>query len=335
LVLRQFLSPVEGCDGVLFPPTFAAAENKNEFPGGYNIDDLGNGENVCLIDSVGSQANRIEPMFKEAALAKLVPQVVVTAGSKTIHLLDAGHRAGDAIVRCSSLGEALLQAFQALKSGNAVPLARIAPTSLVFGVWDSRETQAKSPRLLSSTIRAFNVARLTRSAQYNPAVDYVEAGLLDKTEDKDTLKEYSKRGFRDVPASKTHGGVVARGSIRREATLQLAALRLLRGPSPDETTKLREYLLGLSLLGFTRPAVGYLRQGCNLVLDAEKPAACYLVYPTGKREPVTVTVEAALEFATRAAEAFGVDNKDQIVPFDPQKAKDDLGGKKKGKAKQK
>jgi CRISPR-associated protein Csb1 len=30
---------------------------------GYNIDELPDGSNVCLIDSFGSQANRIEPLF--------------------------------------------------------------------------------------------------------------------------------------------------------------------------------------------------------------------------------------------------------------------------------
>ena len=70
---------------MIFPATYAAAENKNVFPGGYNIDPPetistiteidknGNKKitvetklaekNVCLVDSVGSQANRIEPLF--------------------------------------------------------------------------------------------------------------------------------------------------------------------------------------------------------------------------------------------------------------------------------
>lgn len=334
IVLRQFLTPVEGRDGVFFPPTFAAAENKNEFPGGYNIDDLGNGENVCLIDSVGSQANRIEPMFAGGACAQLVPQIVVAAGAKNVNLLEAGHRAGDAIVRCSALRDTLLQAFKALKAGNAHPLAKLAPTSLLFGVWDSRETQAKAPRLLSATIRAFNVARLTRSAQYNPATEYVEEGLLENTEDKDTLKAYSERGFRHVPASATHGGVIARGDIRRDVTLQLAALRLLHGPNDVDTAALRRYLLGLALVAFTQPAVGFLRQGCNLVLDAERPGTCQVVYPNGKRDPFSVGHDAALTFATKAATAFGV-GKDQTVSFDSQKAKEDMSGDKKGKGKKK
>src|SRR6185437_13231621 len=190
IVLREFLIPVEGRDGVFFPPTFAAAENSKEFPGGYNINELGNGENVCLIDSVGSQANRIEPMFASGDYAALVPQLLVEAGERKISILEAGHRAGDAIVRCTELKDQLQQAFQSLKKGNAVPLAKLAPTSLVFGVWDSRDTQAKAPRLLAATIRAFNVAKLTRSAQYNPATEYVEEGLLEDTEDKDALNAY-------------------------------------------------------------------------------------------------------------------------------------------------
>ena len=35
LVIREPLMPVEGADGVFFPPTFAAGDG---FPGGYNID---------------------------------------------------------------------------------------------------------------------------------------------------------------------------------------------------------------------------------------------------------------------------------------------------------
>ena len=38
LVIREHLEPVEGPDGVLFPATYAAAEDKKVFPGGYNID---------------------------------------------------------------------------------------------------------------------------------------------------------------------------------------------------------------------------------------------------------------------------------------------------------
>ncbi|MBI3183294.1 MAG: type I-U CRISPR-associated protein Cas7 [Myxococcales bacterium] len=332
MVLREYLNPVEGKDGVLFPPTFAAAQSLKDFPGGYNIDTLGDGKNVCLIDSVGSQANRIEPMFSTAPYDELVPRIVVEAGSRKINLLEAGHRAGDAIVRCSALKDDLQKAFKALKAGDAMPLAKLAPTSLVFGVWDSRDTQAKAPRLLAATVRAFDVGKLTRSAQYNPATDYVEEGLLDDTADKDALERYSERGFRHVPASATHGGVIARGEIRREVTLHLAALRLLRAADASETAKLRAYLLGLALTAFTRPALGFLRQGCNLVLDADRVPESKVVYASGRREKSGITHEAALEFAKKAATAFGVE-KGREVNFDKALAKEETAGddKKKGK----
>ena len=103
LVIQEHVMPVEGHDGALFPPTFAAGDG---FPGGYNIDTFGDekdGKNVCLIDSVGSQANRIEPIFAEEKYAGLIPQIVVKAGEKEINITEAGHRAGDASMRCSEL----------------------------------------------------------------------------------------------------------------------------------------------------------------------------------------------------------------------------------------
>jgi CRISPR-associated protein Csb1 len=330
VVLREYLVPVEGKDGVFFPPTFAAAENSKEFPGGYNINDLGTGENVCLVDSVGSQANRIEPMFATGEYAALVPQIIVEAGQKKVSILEAGHRAGDAIVRCTELKDALQNAFNSLKKGNALPLAKLAPTSLVFGVWDSRDTQAKAPRLLAASIRAFNVSKLTRSAQYNPAIEYVEEGLLEETEDKDALKAYSERGFRHVPASATHGGVIAKGDIRREVTLQVAALRLLRGSTDDETKKLRTYLLGLALVAFTKPAVGFLRQGCNLVLNGDRKPDSTLVFADGRREASGLSHEVALSFAKKAAASFGV-GESRTVKFDTKLAKDETTGEGKKK----
>ena len=84
----------------MVPTTFAAGDN---FPGGYNIDGDPNGTNVCLIDTVGSQANRIEPLFAREGYKQLIPQIVVTAGEQEVNLLEAGHRAGDALVRCSEL----------------------------------------------------------------------------------------------------------------------------------------------------------------------------------------------------------------------------------------
>jgi len=328
LVIREYLVPVEGADGVLFPPTFASGDG---FPGGYNIDGDLDGENIALIDSLGSQANRIEPMFAEPNYAVLVPQVVIKAGAKSVSLLQAGHRAGDAIVRCSALQQEFQDAFKKLLDGDATALAKIAPTSLVFGVWDSRDTQAKMPRLIASTIRAFNVRKLTRSAQFVPATDYVGGGLLDEPADKAAKDGYSERGFVHVPSTASHGGIIAKGGIRRDATLALAALNLISAGSNSEASlALRRYILGLALVAFTRLPSGYLRQGTILVSDPDKPRKAEEVYPTGERKPCAVTHEAALEYAKAAAKAFGV-GANREEPFDIERAKKDLQGKE-GKA---
>jgi len=324
LVIREYLVPAEGPDGVVFPATFAASQD-GTFKGGYNIDHFSETENVCLIDSVGSQANRIEPLFTKEGYVDLVPKIVVKAGEKTVNLLEAGHRAGDAIVRCSALQEELRAAFRALQDGNAEPLARIAPTSLVFGAWDSRDTQAKVPRLIASTIRAFNVRELTRSAQYVPAAEYVASGLLEEAEDKKTRDTYAERGFIHVPASGAPGGVIAMGGIRRDASLHLAALRLLHANSDGRTKALRRYVLGLALTAFTYSPSSYLRQGCNLVIDPDKPREFKEVYNDGRRVPATVTHSDALEYAQAVVNEFEI-GPNRSVDFDKDRAKRDLSG---------
>jgi CRISPR-associated protein Csb1 len=325
LVIREYLVPVEGPDGVLFPATFAASEDKT-FRGGYNIDEFADGTNICLVDSVGSQANRIEPLFAQTGYDDLVPQVVIKAGDRSINLLDAGHRAADAIVRCSSLQQELREAFVAVLKGNAEPLAKVAPTSLVFGAWDSRDTQAKLPRLIASTVRAFDVRRLTRSAQYIPAAAYVDEGLLDEPEDKKTRESYAARGFVHVPSSGAYGGVIATGGIRRDATLHLAALQLI-GVTGDaaKTLKLRRYILGLAVTAFTWTPTGYLRQGCNLVRDPDKPREFVEVYGDGRRAAAKLTHEASLAYARATARDFGIEKKRE-VKFDNARAKSDAAG---------
>lgn len=338
LVLRQHLMPVEGEDGVLFPATFA---DGGDFKGGYNIDTDATGRSVCLIDTVGSQANRIEPLFKKEKYKHLVPQIAVKAGDTDVHLLEAGHRAGDAIVRCSALQKALQDCFKAVLKGDAGPLAKIAPTSLVFGVWDSRDTQAKLPRLVASTIRAFNVRRLTRSAQYNPPVDYSKLDIFSEEEkakaEGNNKSPLAQRGFVHVPATGSHGGVIADGGIRRDATLGLAALRgLFCGKDEAKTKELRRYILGLALTAFTYNPGGNLRQGCMLVLDPKKASENEFVevYPSGERKPVTLTHDLALAYATDAAQAFGV-GESKTVEFDKELARRDVKGDADGKGKSK
>ncbi len=323
LVIREHLVPAEGPDAVFFPATYADI--------GYNIDGDPNGENIALVDSVGSQANRIEPMFAEEPYSALVPQIIITAGEKRVNLLDAGHRAGDAIVRCSSLAAGIQAAFKDVLKGDATGLAKIAPTSLVFGVWDSRDTQAKLPRLISSVIRAYNVRKLTRSATYVAPADYATFDVFSEEDrqkaEGDSKNPLSKRGFVNALSTKSHGGVIAK-DIRRDATLALAALRLLNADTPEHTLALRRHILGLALVAFTKLPLGYLRQGTILVGDPDRPRVFDEVAINGARTPSTLTHEEVLAFAQRAAAAFGF-NPGVEVPFESDKAKKDVADKKK------
>jgi len=322
LVVREYLDPVAGPGAVFFPPTFAPPEDKRDEKPSYVIDE----SKVCLVDSVGSQGNRLEPLFKRPDFAALVPQVTITVGDRKVNLLDAGHRAADAVVRFSALWPELQKAFLAYRDqGDASLLAKIAPTSLVFGAWDSRETQAKVPRLVESTIRAYGVERLTRSAQYNGSVGKDD---LEETYPQDFL---SGQGMADSPSGRVPGGVIAKDGIRREAILNLIALRALGGGSADETRKLQRYILGLALIAFLAPAELYLRQGCLLAGSQERPAERAAVRRDGKREVLGLTESGAAEFARLAADEYGVAAPREAA-FNPDAVKKAFeGGKKKGK----
>ena len=328
LTITEPLDPASGEQSVIFPPTFAPPqESENEKPN-YVIDE----NRTCLVDSLGSQANRLEPMFKRPDLAELTPRFTVKINEqRTLNLLEAGHRAADAVVRFSDKKETLHAAFlQYRDSGNAQALAKIAPTSLVFGAWDSRDTGAKIPRLFESTIRAYGVERLTRSAQYFSVLEReeVEGMGLDELGQK-VLSAY---GLSDSPAGLTPGGVVAKEGIKREALLNLVALRALGAGDAESTRKLQRYILGVALVAFVAPAHLYLRQGCLLVGSEVKPATKQVIWRTGKREPLALTEEHALAFAKAAAKEFGVGPAIQAV-FDPKLVKSTADEKSKKKTK--
>jgi CRISPR-associated protein Csb1 len=301
LHLRQKLLPVEGDGGVIFPPTYADI--------GYNIDMLSDGTKVATIDSVGSQANRLEPVFKagpgEVRNRWLVPQIEIVLHEKKRQsngedahrekrsILDLAHRAADAVVQSSpTLSTEIAKAFEALRrTGDAGPLCAIAPTSLVFGVWDSRGgTGEKRPRLVRSIIRAWDVEPLHAAAQFNSvwkALDETQRDELDKEATAKKTK-LSEKGFADAPAifrkvgrsaakymqefrdgapnpdRRVLGGVLAKGRIERDVTVNLVALRGLRGANDEETAHIRKYLLGLSLFAATADIDLFLREGCHL-----------------------------------------------------------------------
>jgi CRISPR-associated protein Csb1 len=326
LHLKQKLLPVEGEGAVIFPPTYAVGEDRSP----YNIDTLSDGTKVCTIDSVGSQANRMEPIFKTAPHSRLVPQIDVAYGNdRKISIFEVGHRLGDAIIRTSKndafdLPRAAREAFDEFRRGNATEIAKLAPTSLVFGVWDSRDTQARLPRIVQSVVRAWDVSELKRSAQYNPALDYAALGVFSEDDQRKAEgraeSPMAQRGFVHVPAVAAHGGIVARGPIQRDVTINLLALRRLDGANGSA---LRRYILGLALVAAIEPMDGFLRAGCLLTLDPTSDPEWKLVHRDGRREPVTLDPAAVNDYAQSSAKKFGK-GPDRFVTFVPALAKEDV-----------
>lgn len=316
LHLKQRLLSVEGEkdeEQIIYPPTYADV--------GYNIDTLADGTKVALIDSVGSQANRLEPAFKQGsghALAEFVPQIEIVIREEEGEipwkekrsLLDLAHRAADAVVQSSpTLLPKVQEAFEELRrTGNAMPLATIAPTSLVFGCWDSRGGSGeKRPRLVRSIIRAWDVDELKAASQFNSvwkSLDEDQREALKQALPKG--KKLSEKGFNDAPAQGL-GGIVVRGAIERHVTINLVALRGVVGGNDEETINLRKYLLALSVMTATTDIDLFLREGCNLRIADEKDD-WKIVPRRGEKDPIDLSGEQAQSslktYTEKACEPF-------------------------------
>lgn len=299
----------------IFPPSYANPSGKKDDPSVYNIDVLDPwdpSKNVCVLDSIPSQANRIEPLFSQPPYDRLIPQYSVKFNDElpVFNITQIGHRLADAAFRGTKLRSEIVEAFKAFAKGDASKIAKLGPTSLVFGAWDSRGSGVKVPRLINSIIRAFNVREIKRSAQYTPPIKYEQEGLLPVG----LPGKPSDHGLADVPSTRTIGGVHVCGSIRRDFSLNLELLRELRGKDDDETQKLQRYILGLALLAFTAPQRTSLRQGCQLLPKGEPVWQKYTA--NGQGEP-WVAPDKLDKLAEKAAEEFGIEQPpDQPLKFD-------------------
>lgn len=322
IVLKENLIPIEGASSPFFPPTFAPAKQGDT--SGYCIDTLRDGTQTCLIDTVGSQANRMEPLFTKKPYDALIPQILIKADNEKIHICDVGHRAADALLRHSSIyAQQIRPALDDLPH-DATKLAKVNPTSLIFGLWDSRETMIKIPRIISSVIRAYDVSSLTRSAQYSPPVDYRKDGLLGEYADAKEFDNRSSLGFQDAP-SNTHGGIIAHGGIQRDTVINLAALRKISAGDKNNEILLQKYILGLALVAATAVSDWYLRQGCNLTRDPKTGDPVWnLVSPNGNRKKIDLNHDAVLSYAQNIAKQFGVGSDILDATFNVKSAKEEI-----------
>ncbi|GAB2876273.1 type I-U CRISPR-associated RAMP protein Csb1/Cas7u [Uliginosibacterium flavum] len=313
LVASQRLKPLIG--NTVYPASYAAPDGSARDDKGprYCITELRDGTNICVIDSIPSQANRIETALLTDDYLGLVREVRVQAklANDTVgirHMLELGHRATDGAVLASTLEPEITTALRCVRDDPA-PLASIAPMCLLMGVWDSRKnrTGLKLPRAFSATIEATDVSQRQRHAQYNSAWHANE--LASELQDAAGAKP-SEIGLDGVPSGDGLGGVVVHGEIGRNAFLATNPLRANCSGKSDTAKNAARYIASLGLVALTMPASPWLRSGCNLVPDGT--TLIEAVNTDGSRETLKITHSEAIAVAKQCAKTLGID---QLAPL--------------------
>ena len=255
--------PAGGPGDKVFPPTYQGGKYATE----ERVDpETGEIRQCVLLDSVQSQANRMELALLEAHRAGTVqlPLLVTRFDQEellkkfTVTSLEAPHRAADALFRDSLLNGTI---FRKSEKGrildtsdvrNATGLFGLCPTALVFGLWDSTGPRGglgcKFQRAVVSEIVGYDAAMGNRtSSRIDPAEIVLGAGPLyerkSETDDmphwtldeRDGTKKLKRTGrpseavHGNVTPTITEGGFTITGA-RQSTTLSLSVLRRLRFP---------------------------------------------------------------------------------------------------------
>jgi CRISPR-associated protein Csb1 len=239
------LAPAGGPTDKVFPPTYV--KDKQSVTK-YAIETRkveGRDVETVLLDSVASQANRIEEtLLEEWRRGQLsVPVIAVdfTAVDELVDLgqitsLQAPHRVADALLRDSVdengtpfrqtvVGKACTDA----RPNHATAMYQYCPTALLFGVWDSTGPRgglgAKFQRVLVSEIVGYDVvAGVKTASRIDPVAIERKAGPIyeaksDSSEwtsleeeaatEKGKPKLFSRKGAGDkgTPAAINHGNI--------------------------------------------------------------------------------------------------------------------------------
>lgn len=255
--------PTGGRGEKIFPPTYESGKYATE----ERIDpETGERRNCVLLDSVQSQAHRMELALLEAHRTGTVsiPLLVTRFDQEellkkfTVTSLEAPHRAADALFRDSLLNGLIFRRsdkgriLDTADISNATGIFGLCPTALVFGLWDSTGPRgglgAKFQRALVSEIVGYDaISGVRTSSRIDPAQIMLGAGPLytRKSESEHaphwTLNAQQGRGKlkrTGKPSEAVHGNVtpsVSDGGFtiskaRQTTTLSLAVLRRLRFP---------------------------------------------------------------------------------------------------------
>lgn len=207
---RTIMQPAGGAGDKVFPPTYANAVYATEM---RRLPGRDEPVECVLIDSVQSQANRMEEALQQAVdegRLKL-PVIEVDFSSyfpgddypEDMRLLDpvgkvsslqAPHRIADAILRDSQVEDTpfrqseIGRAFDKVSLKNATPLFELCPTALLFGMWDSTGPKgglgAKFERAMVSEIVGIDAVHgVKTSSRIDPLGIQRSAGPLYRTSD--------------------------------------------------------------------------------------------------------------------------------------------------------
>lgn len=355
----QRLQPAGGPGDKIFPPTYPGA-GPNEPARHAKEKRRINGQDVdcVLIDSVQSQANRLEEVLLNLIRAGKIkiPHIAVDfTGQKSgktevgdlgaITSLDAPHRVFDAIIRDSEIKGTKFtdtEHYEQLvlaKPTNALKVFELSPTSLVFGVWNSTGEGgglgAKFTRCITSEIIGVGAVEGQKGAvRIDPlgirATVKVVGGPLDWKIASGQKGEKSAR-----PSEVNHSNIISNlvpGGVtidyaQHTAVLTCAGLRRLRFPGTKDEMSGRAVLAALALVALTsQDKTGYaLRSRCDLICEGQ--ASFEVVRSNGSVEKVDIDDDGAIalfnEAVSKAKEA-GFPWEEERIRLVPQRRLVDL-----------
>ncbi len=291
------LQPAGGPGTKVFPPTYEGGKYATE-------DRVINGQRIpCVIlDSVPSQANRMELALLQAARAKKIDLPIVEVDFVkqelpevgVISSLEAPHRIADAILRDSMLKGVKFRetedgkAFTNATMNDATALFRLCPTALLFGMWDSTGPKGgvgtKFQRAIVGEVIGVNaVPGVKTSSRIDPLGIQRDAGPLYETPDRgwtlnadEARKEKGKAkplGKDGKPSEANHGNImpaleIDHGGVTIDyaicsIVLSLPALRRLRFPKNGGAYADKAAQNVLAALGICAATLA-IEQGCDL-----------------------------------------------------------------------
>jgi len=340
--MRARLQPAGGSGDKVFPPTYAegaSGHHRTKYATEQRVVD-GERKPTVLLDSVASQANRMEQLLLRLVRGGQIQLPLVSvdftehfADLGRISALEAPHRVYDAILRDSELdGVAFRQSSIGQEITQAGPsdargMLRHCPTVLLFGGWDSTGPRggmgSKFQRALVSEVVGLDFEAGSKvGSRLDPLQISASVRLVVPKGNSDewSVGEGAKAKFRPAevnhsniaPSRDEEAGGVTLDHALHTGVLSLPAIRRLCFGDWDEERvgAAHAYLVALGILSMAlQRRAGYdFRSRCSLVGDGA--CAVELVAGDGSTEPLEFNVDSALRLygdAVSAALSAGVD----------------------------